>query len=208
MLVDPTAGLVAPVQVVHHGDVQPCQAKAACSQARADAEHPFGIRQPQLRVQTRSQPERDGGGECDGGQEVGGELVVAGCHPAEVLEAAERVLDQVAAAVAPPVMADGPFAVAAAGNDRSGALCTQRAAERIRVVSLVGDQVAHGPGAFEQGGRDGDVAGVACTQRQRVGATDDIGERVDLGGPAAARPADRLRLPPPFAPNAARWAFT
>ena len=77
-----------------------------------------GMRVP--RAQTRSEPEGDGGGECHAGQEVGGELVIARCYATEVLETAERVLDQVAAAVAAPVMADGALAVAAARNDRCG----------------------------------------------------------------------------------------
>ena len=44
-------------------------------------------------------------GSCkgDGGQKVGCELVVAGGDPPKVLEAAERVLDQVRVAVAPAV---------------------------------------------------------------------------------------------------------
>ena len=40
---------------------------------------------------------------------------------AEILEAAEGVLDEMAAAVAQLVVADGPFAIASAGNDRNGA---------------------------------------------------------------------------------------
>jgi hypothetical protein len=58
---------------------------------------------------------------------------------------------------------------------------------------------------FEEGGRGLDVADISRRQHQRVGAADDVGERMDLCGPAAPGPPDRLRRAPPFAPNAARW---
>ena len=47
------------------------------------------------RAQTSSEPERHSGGEGDTREEVGGEFVVAGVDAAEVLEAAEGVLDEV-----------------------------------------------------------------------------------------------------------------
>lgn len=58
---------------------------------------------------------------------------------------------------------------------------------------------------FEEGGRGLDVADVARRQHQRVVTANDVGERLNLCGPAAPGPPDRLRRAPPFAPNAARW---
>jgi hypothetical protein len=63
-----------------------------------------------LRVQTHSNPERDDGGEDDGGQEVEGELVVACGNAPEVLEATEGCFDPPAITIAPFIVADGAFA--------------------------------------------------------------------------------------------------
>jgi hypothetical protein len=62
------------------------------------------------RVQTHSNPERDDGGEDDGGQEVEGELVVACGNAPEVLEATEGCFDPPAITIAPFIVADGAFA--------------------------------------------------------------------------------------------------
>lgn len=43
-----------------------------------------------------------------------------------------------------------------------------------------------------------DVRDVSGCQHQGVGPTDDIGDRVDLGRPTAARAANRLNRTPPF----------
>jgi hypothetical protein len=52
------------------------------------------------RRRSDSQPERDGRGEMDGAEEVGCELVVAGCDAAEVLQSAEHALGGIAIPVA------------------------------------------------------------------------------------------------------------
>ena len=59
-----------------------------------------------FRVETRSNPESDDGHQGDGGQEVRGELVVAGCDASKVLEAAEGSFDPPALAVASFVVDD------------------------------------------------------------------------------------------------------
>ena len=64
----------------------------------------------EIRVRTRSAPERDDGGEGDGRGEVGCELVVAGGHAPEVLEAAERGFDAPSVTIAPLVMPDRALA--------------------------------------------------------------------------------------------------
>ena len=107
---------------------------------------------PRPRLQTRSQPEREQGGEGDGGQEVVGELVVAGGDATEVLEPAEGVLDQVAIAVSASVVGDLPLARDPAWNDRHGAGLTERAAQAIGVVALVGQDVAGAAGAGQKPG--------------------------------------------------------
>ena len=72
---------------------------------------------------------------------------------AEVLQAAEGVLDQVATPVSLPIVTDRAVAVATTGDDRDGSGLTQRAAQAVRVIALVAEQVAHPPSAFEQRGR-------------------------------------------------------
>ena len=62
-----------------------------------------------VRVQTHSNPERDDGGEDDGGQEVEGELVVACGNAPEVLEATERCFDPPAITIAPFIVPDRGF---------------------------------------------------------------------------------------------------
>ena len=88
-------------------------------------------------------------------------------------------------------------------------LRAQVSAQPVGVVALVGDQAADPAGRVGQHGwRGGDVAGVAGRQQQDAGPAEDVGEGVDLGGLAAARGADGLRLRPPFPPWAERCALT
>ena len=89
-----------------------------------------------LRLQTHSYPERDGGGEAPG------EFVIAGCNAAEVLDATGGVFDQVAVSVSPRVIGDGALSVAASKNDGHDRDAAQHLAQRIGVISLVGEDVA------------------------------------------------------------------
>ncbi len=151
--------------------------------------------------------EGDDGGEGDGGEEVGGELVVAGGDMAEVLEPAEGVLDAVALPVARFVVDDLALSGDSAGDHRHGPGFAEGAAERVGVVPLVGQHVASADGPGQERRRDGDVEDVARRQDQGEGTPDGVGESVDLGCLAAPRGADRLRLRPPFSPNAERCAL-
>jgi len=114
----------------------------------------------------------------------------------------------VAVLVALAVVADLPLAAGAPRYDGHGSGLAERAAQRISIIALVGKHVARPAHAGEQLGRGGHVGDVAGRQHQREGATNDVGERVDLGCPAAARAADRLRFSPLLPPNAARCALT
>ena len=143
----------------------------------------------------------------DGGEEVRCELVVAGRDTPEVLEPAESVLDEVAFLVARAVVADGRLSRSTARDDRHGPDAADRAPQGFGVIALVGEDVPYSDGALEKRRSSAYVGDVARRERDRVGASDDIGERVDSGGLAAARGTDRLRPRPPFPPNAARWAL-
>ncbi len=74
----------------------------------------------------------------------------------------------------------------------------QRAPQPVSIAAFVAEQVAHAPGAFEKRGCCLDVADIAGRQHQRIRAPDDVGEYMDLGGPATTRAADRLRRAAPF----------
>lgn len=162
-----------------------------------------------IRVETRSQPEGDGCGECDGGEVVASELVVAGGDAAEVLQPAEHGFDPPAVLVAPLVILDWALAVAAAGDDRRRALGAQGLAQPVGVIAPVGDQALAADGVPEQQVGTLQVGGVARCQRKPERPSEDIDERVDLRRPATARDANGLGLRSPFlAPPEHRCAFT
>ena len=101
------------------------------------------------RVETQSNPEGEDCGECDGGEEVCGELVVSGSNAAEVLKPTEGVLDEVSIAIAGSIMANRTFAAGAARDHRHGAGLANGSAQRIGVISLVGQDVARLAGTRE-----------------------------------------------------------
>lgn len=73
-------------------------------------------------------PEADCGDEADAGEEVASELVVAGSDGAEVLEAAEGTLDDVARPVGGIVEGEAVHPVALVGDDGIDALLGEAAA--------------------------------------------------------------------------------
>ncbi len=159
------------------------------------------------RVQTQSDPERDGSGKGDGRLIVAGELVVAGCDAAEVLEATEHGFDEPAVAVALLVIFDGPLAVASSGDDGDRALISQRRAKVIGVVSSIRDDTLHADRRTNQQVGPLDVRRIARRQREEEWSSEDIDERMDFRRTAAARDANGVGLSPPFPPPAQRWAL-
>lgn len=111
-----------PAISVTNGPLDQCHTEGGAPSAFVTfVEPPLGA----PRVETRSDPKRDERGERDGGQEVAGKFVVARCNVAEVLETAERVLDQVTVAIAPFVINNGALSVGASWNDGNGSLAAQ-----------------------------------------------------------------------------------
>ena len=80
--------------------------------------------------------------ECDGGEEVSGELVISGCDGPEVFESVEEALDEVALSV--DLMVDGSADpdVALAGDVGLGAAGLDQVDDRLGVVSPIGDHVS------------------------------------------------------------------
>ena len=117
------------------------------------------------------------------------------------------IATEMALLVARAVVADRRRSRSTAGDDRHSPRAADLAPQCVRVVALVGEDVSCSDGALEKRWSRTHVGDVARRERDRVRASDDIGESVDLGGLAAARGADRLRSRPPFPPNAARWAL-
>ena len=105
-------------------------------------------------------------------------------------------------------MADAPLAVDAARDDRDRAGVPEGLAEVVGVVAAVRDQAAIADDVLLQKLRRFDVRGIAGRERQRDGTADEVANGMDLGGLAAAREADGLRLRPPLPPCAERCAFT
>ena len=90
------------------------------------------------------------------------------------------------------------------GNDGEGSALDQELAKPIAVVCRV---CGHDAGGWQ--GRDQrecrtDIAELAWRDLEGKWASIGIGYDVDLGGSTAARPANRLRLRPPFPPAAER----
>jgi hypothetical protein len=73
---------------------------------------------------------------------------------------------------------DGAVAVAVAWDDVDSSRIAQRAAQLVGIVAVVAKQVAHAPGAFEEGGCRLHVANVAGGQHQRISYTEQAEERM------------------------------
>jgi hypothetical protein len=160
------------------------------------------------RVETHSQPERDGRGECDSREIVASQFVVAGSDAAEVLEPAEHRLDSPAITIASLVILDRPLAIAPAGDDRDGTLLTERRAQPVGIIAPVSDQALHADQFTYEQVSPLYVGRVPRCQCEAQRSSEDIDEGVDFRRPATARDANGLGSSPPFAPPEQRCAFT
>lgn len=160
------------------------------------------------RVETHSGPPQDDGCDFDGGEEVSGELVVAGCDASEILEGAEGPFDPVALTIGVAVVGDRPLAGGGGGDDGLGLLRLQGTSQAVGVISLVGDQPSRRRAGGQQAWCGGDVRAVPRCEQKRDGASASICQRVDFRGRTAARAPDGLNLRPPFPPCAERCART
>ncbi|MBB3937305.1 Predicted flavin-nucleotide-binding protein, pyridoxine 5'-phosphate oxidase superfamily [Aureimonas phyllosphaerae] len=120
--------------------VQPMRERIAALEAE-NAILRQGTAPSTIRVRTHSsEPEENGGSQCDGGEEDGWTAVVAGRDTAPVLEAAEHDLNAVAASVAALVVFDGRVARPSPRDAGLDALCLQGVPEPVGIVAAVTEQ--------------------------------------------------------------------
>ena len=127
----------------------------------------------------------------DGGEKVFGELVVACCDGAKVLEFVEEALNEVALAIEGKIAWQWNGAAGMGRNDRSDLPVGEGFDEGISVIGLVTDQ-SRWIGILEQGLGTSEVAGLTWRKHQLDGIAQGIDERVNFGAQSAARSADRL----------------
>jgi hypothetical protein len=144
-----------------------------------------------------------------GVEEGSSELVVACRDSAVDLEMADQALDAVALAIDAPVPSDRDLAMGTRRDGSPDALVAQGAADGVRVISLVGEQVG---GACISQRRHGlerravrrFAAGEMEDERDAAGIT----ETMNFTGEPAPRAAKSLFASPPFAPAAETWPRT
>ena len=140
----------------------------------------------------------------NGGEKIAGELVVARCNAAKVLEAAEAPLDDVAPFVGAPVEAMAHDTVGFVGNNRLRATRRDLGSERIAVVTFVGKERAHRRCLGQHVWCNGNVGVLTWGQVQNDWAALRIAQSVDFCRASATRSAYGLRVLPPFPPEALR----
>jgi hypothetical protein len=127
----------------------------------------------------------------DSGEEISGELVVAGGDGAKVFEFVEEAFDEVAFAVEREVAVTWGLAIGFGwyhGGDFPAVKCVD---EWISVVGLVADQGLWDE-AVDQRLRTSQLVGLPGREHQRDGIAKSVDERVDFGRQSAAGSADRL----------------
>ena len=143
-------------------------------------------------------------GELDHGEEVVGELVVAGGDASEVLELAKEALDLVALSVECLREAGPPLAVGLGRDVGDRALALDQVADGVAVVSLVAEHDGARCEAVEQRQRGGGVVRLPCRQAEPEREALPIDDRVDLGRETASGATETMISTPLFA-VAACW---
>lgn len=98
--------------------------------------------------------------------------------------------------------------VAAARDDGQGAFVHDLLAHLLAVIGLVGRDGERWFGCVQHFADDLAVMDLSARHDEVQRPAFAVDQRVDFRGPAAAADADRLIFLPPFAPLAARCAFT
>ena len=149
-----------------------------------------------------------GGREGDCGDEVSGELVIAGCDGSEVFETVEEAFDEIALSV--DLMVDGSADpdVALTGDVGLGAASLDQVDDGLGVVSPIGDHVSGQRQVGQQLRCRGLVGGLAGGDDEADRQAATVDDHMDLGGQSAARSSDGVIRAPFFPPAACWWART
>ena len=143
-----------------------------------------------------------------GSKEVSGEFVVARGDASPIFDAAEVVFDFVPPSIETLGTVGLLGGVAATGDDGQSAFILDLLAHFLAVVGLVGGYCEWRSGSVEHVANDLTVVDLPARHREVQRSALAVDDGVNLRGAAAAVDADRLIMLPPFAPLAARWAFT
>jgi len=150
----------------------------------------------------------EGSDASGGGEEVSGEFVVTGGDTPPILDAAEVILDLVPSPVNSLGTIGFPDGGASAGNDGQSSFIPDLLAYRLAVVSFVGRNGERRACRVQNLFDNLAVMDLTARHDEVQRAALAVDDRMDFRAPPAAADADRLVLLPPFAPEAARWAFT
>lgn len=142
------------------------------------------------------------GSQCDGGEEVPCELVVACGYAAEVLDLVEEALDQIALSVEFGIDRALPFAVALGRDVWARAMFGDHPQDGFGIVAAVGDGICGGPQAVEQGWDSRLVGSLARREQQADRQASGIDHGMQLGAQSSTRTADGVIRAPFFPPAA------
>lgn len=135
----------------------------------------------------------------DHGEEVGGELVVAGGDAAEVLQLGEEPFDQVALSVEPFAEARFPAPVALRRDVGRGTLVLDQVADAIGIVGLVRQHDGARAETIEQLIGDLPVVRLPCGQPEPDRESLRVDDDVDLGCKPASAATETMICTPIFA---------
>lgn len=143
-----------------------------------------------------------GRGQCDGGEEISGELVVARRDAAKVLEFVEEALDEVALAVDRAIDDGSNAHVALTGDMGVGATRLDQLDDAARKEASIGDDVPRQGQAVHQGWKRRLVRRLASGEHQSDGEAIGIDDGVDLCRQSSTRTTDGVIRTPFFPPAA------
>ncbi len=146
--------------------------------------------------------------EGGGSEEVSSEFVVARGDAAPILDAAEVVFDLVPVSIDALGTIGFLGGIAAARDDGQGTFVQDLLTHLLAVISLVGRDGERRLGCVQHFADDLAVMDLSARHDEVQRTAFAVDQRVDFRGAAAAADADRLIFLPPFAPLAARCAFT
>jgi len=137
-----------------------------------------------------------------------GELIVAGCDAAPILEPAEAALDDIAFLIDFLVVTDFRFAIGFARDDGLDAAGLKKGTQCIAVIALIGEQSLDPRDEADTVLRHNAIGGVAGREDENPRPAKLVDYRMDLAVAAALGRPERLKIRPPFPPLAQRWIFT